>query len=760
MTLGAVSLGMVTNHGALLNNAIHAANASEFSSSNLLEKLTHVPRRILVKTPVSRSRNIGFLTRQERRLDPSSVVSAIPNENNEPDKTSLGAYADDQSSFISFESDRSSEEPAKEAVTSSIQLRPDHSQNAESQDSDGNLLDKLKAVQLHLLAMEQWNASRLKLCHRHYVVSATNLIHYLALKSLDVDKLKDDLSSIGLLNLETANPYVLASLSAGIQMLENLKSNFLSSTESIEGIIADKGFESKVKGKFIMQAMRKMVSSNRNLLLGPVQDKRTHIMVTVGQEAIESETLIGDLLRTGTTVIRINCAHGNPSTWSEIIRRVKRYSQMLEKRCRVLMDLAGPKLRTGKMKAGPCIMKLSPKKDFNGNVIAPAQVWLSPQGSGPPPAHISPDAVVYVDGQEFLSKLEIGDTVRFTDARGKRRKIKISKRFSIFSGVGFMADCTKTTYVRTGTELHAKGNKRKYSVGYVVDVPPVEKFIRLTVGDLLVISRDSSNELDEDEPTVSTVATSRVTCSSGYLFDSVKPGEPIAFDDGKIWGVIKGTSISEIIVSITHAGPRGTKLGSEKSINIPESDMRYEGLTSKDLVDLEFVATHADMVGISFVRDVCDIVVLRQELEKRKLGKLGVVLKIETKDGFENLPVMLLEAMKSPNPLGVMIARGDLAVECGWEKMAEIQEQILSICSAAHVPVVWATQVLESLVKSGVPTRAELTDVASGRRASCIMLNKGKHIVEAVSTLDAILKRSSTKVKAEIAPLALSNNLS
>ncbi|KAF7147305.1 hypothetical protein RHSIM_Rhsim03G0200800 [Rhododendron simsii] len=82
-----------------------------------------------------------------------------------------------------------------------------------------------------------------------------------------------------------------------------------------------------------------------------------------------------------------------------------------------------------------------------------------------------------------------------------------------------------------------------------------------------------------------------------------------------------------------------------------------------------------------------------------------------------------------------MIARGDLAVECGWERLGDVQEEILSICNAAHIPVIWAAQVLESLVKTGVPTSAEITDVASGRRASCIMLNRGKHILEAVSTL-------------------------
>jgi pyruvate kinase len=378
------------------------------------------------------------------------------------------------------------------------------------------------------------------------------------------------------------------------------------------------------------------------------------------------------------------------------------------------MDLAGPKLRTGKPMPGPCKVKISPKKNASGNASFPAQVWLCHKGTGPPPAHLTPDAVLFIDNQKLPSMLQVGDTVGFHDVRGRKRMLEISKRFNVFSGTGYVAECTKTAYVESGTKLHVKRKNGKFHIGRVVDVPAMEPFIRLRVGDLLVISRDSLCE--QDELPGPTCGAHRIVCSSGFLFDSVKIGDPIAFDDGKIWGVIQGTSISEILVSITHAGPRGAKLGSEKSINFPESNVCVGGLTSKDLMDLDFVAAHADMVGISFVRDVHDIVVLHQELEKRKLRKLGIVLKIETKSAFEKLPLMLLEAMKFPIPLWVMIARGDLAVECGWEKLADMQEEILSVCGAAHIPVIWASQVLESFVKSGVPARAEITDVANGRR--------------------------------------------
>ncbi|XWS50384.1 hypothetical protein CRYUN_Cryun12cG0083400 [Craigia yunnanensis] len=589
--------------------------------------------------------------------------------------------------------------------------------------------------------------------------SATNLIHYLALKCLDIEPLKDDFALITLLNLEMVNSSVLESLTTGIQLLENLQLKSVRTDENVSaGICTQEKLDQQNKGNYTRNTMRMKAYLNRERLLGPLQDSRiTHIMTTVGEEALESETLITDLIKAGTSLIRINCAHGNPEIWSEIIRRVKQSSQMLEAPCRILMDLAGPKLRTSNLKPGPCVVKISPKKNATGNVIFPAQVWLSHRGAGSPPPHLSPDAVLFIDDQEFLTEIKVGDTLRFFDARGKKRMLKISRVFHVFSGTGFIAECTRTAYVSSGTELFIKRKKGRFPVGQVVDVPARESFIRLRVGDLLIISRDGT--YDQDNSYGRTRGAHRITCSSGYLFDAVKPGERIAFDDGKIWGVIKGTSISEIVVSITHAGLRGTKLGSQKSINIPDSNIRHEGLTSKDLVDLEFVASHADMVGVSFVRDTRDIIVLRKELEKRKLQNLGIVLKIETKRGFEKFPLLLLEAMKSSNPLGVMIARGDLAVECGWERLADMQEEILSVSGAAHIPVIWATQVLESLVKSGVPTRAEMTDVANGRRASCIMLNKGKHIVEAVSTLDNILNANSKKMKAEVKPLVLSSHL-
>jgi pyruvate kinase len=224
------------------------------------------------------------------------------------------------------------------------------------------------------------------------------------------------------------------------------------------------------------------------------------------------------------------------------------------------------------------------------------------------------------------------------------------------------------------------------------------------------------------------------------VFDDVLAGESIWFDDGKIGGVVEKVEETQVLVRVTHARLQGDKLRGDKGINLPETNLRIAAMTEKDKDDLSFIAQNADVVELSFANSSKDVEQLQELLNQSGSHLPALVLKIETRRGFENLPDMLLTAMRSPC-IGVMIARGDLAVECGFERMAEVQEEILWLCEAAHVPVIWATQVLESLAKDGIPSRAEITDAAMGNRAECVMLNKGPHIDRAVKVLDDILRR-------------------
>ena len=157
----------------------------------------------------------------------------------------------------------------------------------------------------------------------------------------------------------------------------------------------------------------------------------------------------------------------------------------------------------------------------------------------------------------------------------------------------------------------------------------------------------------------------------------------------------------------------------------------------------------------------CTGVNLERAQDRRNGSHFGIVLKIETRTAFERLLNLLVTALRSP-PVGVMVARGDLAVEMGFEWLAEVQEQILWLCEAAHVPVIWATQVLESLAKKGLPSRAEVTDAAMSGRAECVMLNKGPHVLDAVRFLDNVMTRMQShqaKKRAVLRKLSVSDRI-
>lgn len=181
-------------------------------------------------------------------------------------------------------------------------------------------------------------------------------------------------------------------------------------------------------------------------------------------------------------------------------------------------------------------------------------------------------------------------------------------------------------------------------------------------------------------------------------------------------------------------------LKEDKGLNLPETKFTLPALTGKDLHDLDFIYRHADMIGFSFVESLADINWLVKELDKRNAQHLSIIAKIETKHAVKNLPEIILGTI-GRHQLGIMIARGDLAIELGAEQLSEIQEEILWVCEAAHIPVIWATQVLETMVKKGVISRPEFSDAAMGAGADCIMLNKGPYILQGLRTLNNILIR-------------------
>lgn len=470
---------------------------------------------------------------------------------------------------------------------------------------------------LELLEKEE-DAQRdvLDLVHPDNYESARNLIHYLALRSVDLRKLQEQLTFLGVSSIAHAEGYTLQTIHNILRLLHLLDGG--SSTAQI----------GRLKPPCNYFQSRNQLLKNTDALFGvpPEGGNRTRVMVTMPASAAQDYPLLVDLLKAGMTLIRINTSHDNPELWQNMISNIRLAEAETGRKCLVYIDLSGPKLRA----ETPFLLQ--------------------------------------DDGRDRLKH---------------------------------------------------NGSIRLYRGDWIAVVAPEIDPLEMEFPEKVVLS---------------------VPVTLPEVFSEVRSGDSIFFDDGKIGGKILSTLEGYFLVEIVQAAINGTSLGAEKGINLPETPLTLSSLTQNDFAALPFIAQFADIVGYSFVRYPADVEKLQATLAEMGREDIGIVLKIETKEAFDALPALLLTAMRSPK-VGVMIARGDLAVEVGFERNAEVQEEILWICEAAHVPGIWATQVLERMAKKGLATRSEITDAAMSSRAECVMLNKGPHITEAVATLINILRR-------------------
>nr|WP_231982497.1 pyruvate kinase [Mycobacterium sp. E787] len=545
--------------------------------------------------------------------------------------------------------------------------------------------------------------------------SARNLVHYWAIRQFDLRDLQTGLAVFGLSSLGRSESHVQATLSAV--------------RSAIAAIVAGKWQPPPPSAVPIEQGPEILRRRTVELLGSQPPHRVTRIMVTLPSEAATDADLVRGLVQRGMNIARINCAHDDPPAWRAMAHHVRDAAARSGQTCLVAMDLAGPKLRTGPLEPGPRVVKLRPRRDTLGQVVTPARAWLT-STEEPMPAPEAGMTVVTVP-RPWLAGRAAGDVLVLRDARGSARRLTLEVVDEPASG-GFVLTARKTTYLETGTVLRADGGGEPTEVG---PLPETEQSLALRAGGLLQLTRDCS-----PAPVARGQAIPRIGCTLPEAFDHAQPGDAVHFDDGKIGGRVLTVDRDVLTVRIDHPEQGEARLKAGKGINMPDTDLPISALTERDVADLSTVVELADLVDMSFVRIPADVERLLGELDRLGGDDLGIVLKIETRRAFEHLPQLLLTAMRRPR-VGVMIARGDLAVECGYERMAELQEEILWLCEAAHLPVIWATQVLEQLAKTGHPSRAEISDAAMSERAECVMLNKGPYLDDAVTVLDNIMRR-------------------
>ena len=427
-----------------------------------------------------------------------------------------------------------------------------------------------------------------------------NLAHYLALRHHDLRPLQRRLMWHGLSSLGRLESRVLPTLDAVLAALAAMTGR-------------GRPYPAPSETEFFAGEAR-LAAATDALFGPPPAHRRDRIMVTLPSEAAGDPGLVADLARRGMDIARINCAHDERAAWQAMAANVRAASAAMGKKLSVLMDIAGPKIRT--------------------------------------------EAVSVPD-----------------------------------------------------------------------DKP------RLQPGDLFRLVASGAPRADALAPFAATV-------SLPEMVNRLSRGDRFRYDDGKLEGIVESVGNGEAIVRVSRAKANGTKLKPQKGVNLPDTALGLSPLTAKDEADIAAVIECADTIGYSFVSRPEDLDLLEEVLARCGAAHrpLGLVAKIERPEAVTNLPALIARA-SGRRPFGVMIARGDLAAELGFERVAEMQEELLWICEAASVPAIWATQVLEDLVRQGIPSRGEMTDAAMAARAECVMLNKGPAVGEAIELLDRLFAR-------------------
>lgn len=536
-------------------------------------------------------------------------------------------------------------------------------------ESPASLYSQLCALECELEAaaaakVETWQSWDLR---PHFAPSALNLAAYLALRQHDLRALQRELMRLGLSSLGRLESRVFPTLAA--------VRGALAAIAGVSHTPAELKMSDPEPHAFF--AGERTLEARTRELFGPAPAHRNvALLITCPTEAATDPSFMMHLAEQGVEAVRINCAHDSPAEWAQMIEHAREAAKATGRQMRIHMDLAGPKIRTGKS-----LHMHEAKKLSEGDTVV-----LVPPGA--------------LDGCKGEGK-----------EKGEGKKSKKNRG----------GDKEKEHDEEDGSEngsMHLNGNGHH---PWPADADHV------------------------------------CECTLPEVFSAAKVGHRVFIDDGKISAVIEraqseahdGSDIlPHLVLRILRCKEGGAKLKAEKGLNFPDTDLRIPALTEKDRHDLVFVAHNADMIGFSFVQSAEDVAELQEALESHRptnWESLGVILKIETAKAVRNLPDIVVRSA-ARQPTGIMIARGDLAIELGFTRMAEMQEEILWIGEAAQVPVIWATQVLEGLVKEGLPSRGEITDAAMAGRAECVMLNKGPFLLDAIRDLDVLLAKMDDHV--------------
>lgn len=434
------------------------------------------------------------------------------------------------------------------------------------------------------------------------------------------------------------------------------------------------------------------------------------IVVTAPTTGVDRAT-VADWLRQGATWVRINAAHGSKGDWRQTASAAREAARETGLSAKILVDLPGPKARMTPLRRAAAIVKVKPERDPWGHVIAPGRVTLA-----------ASSAPVLVEDPTWLSARHAGDLLEVQDERGRRRLGRVERAFD-----GVVTLCFhRTTYLSARAKIRVRGDRPWTAI----HIPQGEPLAEVEQGTELRLLRQSPREDAREEANGESLDA---TVSHPELLDRAVIGESVVLDDGRIRGEVVGADEQAVTVKVTRVKGGRARLRGAKGLLFPSREIELPLLGSVDFEALDFAADHADAVALSFARDAADVEALLGAMPRGR-RKLGLVVKLETRAAADDPEPILRAALAWPES-AVMIARGDLAATLGFRRLARAQERLTAMARAAGLPVIVATQVLDSLARKGIPSRAEIIDAELAVASEGVMLNKGPFVGEAIKTL-------------------------
>ena len=547
--------------------------------------------------------------------------------------------------------------------------------------------------------------------------SKQNLCAFLGLQKPLNPVLHSNLIKEGFSSIQQMSPHILYSLN---KIISHLSSN-------------DQQYENYIDFNNAV-----FLKKQRNKeLLGKSEEDPISIMVTLDKTMLERPEIFKELLRAGMTIARINLAH-DYSVWKQLVENIRAAEKELDDvKCKIYVDLPGPKIRVFDFR------KIQAPLVIHTENNSPIGYLVSDQGIVPSIRHAFK---IELNIKEFKD-ITPGQIIPFTDVKGRKRHFTV---LEMIDARCLKVELNKTAILNEETTIKLSHDNHS-KVTNLLERQPT---IKVKKGDILRIYKSHGyhgKPKNNKQP-----ASIGITIPEALK--NVKPKDRVFFDDGNICAAVLNVTDTYLDIKITLTRKEREIIKPEKGVNFPDSQvyLNVPAITETDISILPEIAPFVDLVGISFIHQPNDIRIVKRYLDQYTERNIGVIAKIETKHALLSLSKIILEGLNL-DLFGVMIARGDLAIEIGYEQLANVQEGILELCRAAHVPVIWATSVLNHMNKKGIPLRAEITDAFMGLRADCIMMNKGPHIsssIKFLQQLDELKEDPMLNIRNSIIPFA------